>query len=255
MYNLKIIEYEATKEIEYRFYKNPIFNKIFDDEPEIIIKDLENRKGMYDLRSANESMRRTKQAIYEYARSNIWEWFVTYTFNPQKIDSSNYDTVYSSIAAHMKYIRKKYCSDMKYIIVPELHADGSKFHFHALMSNIDGLSMSDSGKRNKDKIIYNISNYKLGYTTAIRIGEGESGRTANYVSKYITKSLSYFTKGRNRYLISYNLIRPIKNDYMMSLDDMQMLKDALKEKTTSAKVVIVNNDSYQNIIEYVNIKL
>ena len=142
---------------------------------------------------------------------------------------------------------------MKYIVVPEYHLDGSKFHFHALMANIDGLSMVDSGKRNKGKIIYNVNNYKLGFTTAIRIGKDESARTANYISKYITKNLTYVTKNRQRYLISQNLKKPIITDYLLSLEEFNNLKESLKEKTTSAKVVVLDG-SYQNRIEYMNLK-
>lgn len=260
-FNLKIIEYEENKEVEYRFYDNPINSSSHIDndyEEEGYIEKEKFVPGSYDyvvdmIRSNYESHRRTKQAIYSHARSNTWEWFVTYTFNPSKIDSRDYSKVYRSISNHLHNIRKRICLDMKYIVVPEYHLDGSKFHFHALMANIDGLSMVDSGKRNKGKIIYNVNNYKLGFTTAIRIGKDESARTANYISKYITKNLTYVTKNRQRYLISQNLKKPIITDYLLSLEEFNNLKESLKEKTTSAKVVVLDG-SYQNRIEYMNLK-
>ena len=257
-YNLKIIEFPENGEIEYRFYEKPIsFNcdpkreKDFIDPQFLDYEPKEPDK----IRSAMESYKRTKQAIYNHARANKWEWFVTYTFNPKKINSSDYDQVYKSLSKHFKNIRERNCPDMKYIVVPELHLDGFKFHFHALMSNIDGLDLMDSGKCDKGKIIYNISNYKLGFTTAISIGSGESGRTANYISKYITKALTYLTPGRQRYLVSQNLDKPIINDYMMGYQQLQEFKEIIKQKTTSGKVVRIVSDTYDNEIEYLNIKL
>ena len=253
-----MIEFPATGEIEYRFYKNPItflsdpkeddgfyIPEIFDDTPKCSDK----------IRSAAESYRRTKQAVYIHARANEWDWFMTYTFNPKKIDSSDYDSVYKSMSKHLENVRSRLCPDMKYLVVPELHSDGLKYHFHGLMSNIDGLNFSDSGKRDKGRIIYNVKNYKLGWTTAMRIGEGESARTSNYLSKYITKGLTYFTPGRQRYLVSKNLDKPIVNDYMMGYEQLQDFKMSLKEKTTSAKVVRVVSGSFSNEVEYINIKL
>lgn len=226
------------------------------DDDYIFSSDLGASLNKVDpIRSINESYRRTKQAVYTHARSNNWEWFVTYTFDPEKVDSSNYDKAYKSLSRHLKHIRSKYCPDMKYIVVPELHADGIKYHFHALMSNIDGLTFADSKKRDKGKIIYNIENYTLGWSTAIRIGIGESAKTANYISKYITKALTCFTKNRQRYLVSKNLKKPTIENYFLSHDDIISLKKTLKEKTTSGKVVRLNIGNYSNDIEYINIKL
>lgn len=261
-FNLKIIEYEDTGEVEYRFYDNPIGCspdlEEFEENLYFHVEKEKHQPGTFEyvqdiIRSNNESFRRTKQAVYSHARANVWEWFVTYTFDPEKIDSTDYQKVYSSISKHLKNIRLRYCPDMKYIIVPELHLDGKKYHFHALMSNIDGLSFKDSKKRSKGKIIYNIGNYKLGWTTAIRIGEGESAKTANYISKYITKGLTYFTKNRQRYLVSQNLKKPIITNHFISDEEIIDLKKLLHEKTTSAKVAVLNGP-YQNRIEYFNLK-
>ena len=260
-FNLKIIEYEETKEVEYRFYDKPIFCAAEPDDDDFLIFNIPKETlepGTFEyvqniIRSNNESFRRTKQAVYSHARANNWEWFVTYTFDPEKIDSSNYDEVYKSISKHLKNIRLRHCSDMKYIVVPELHSDGKKYHFHALMSNIDGLSFKDSKKRSKGKIIYNINNYKLGFTTAIKIGDGESAKTANYISKYITKGLTYFTKNRQRYLISQNLKKPIVTNHFLSDEEFNDLREKLQKKTTSAKVAVLTGP-YQNRIEYLNLK-
>lgn len=256
-YNVKILMFPANNEIEYRIYREEVkvgFGKsLSDGEDKLILSDSEN--AINKLRSLQESTRRTKQKIYEHARANRWEYFVTYTFNPDKVDSQDYDDCYRSISKHLKNMRLRYSPDLKYMVVPELHKDGKKFHFHALISNIGNMVLEDSGKRDKRKIIYNIKNYKLGWSTAIEIGEGESARTANYITKYITKGLIFFTENRQRYLVSKNLDKPEITTLKMKFDDIQALKLAIKEKTTSGKVVLVDSDSYKNEIEYINIKL
>ena len=256
-YNVKILIFPANNEIEYRIYREDIRvgSRPVDDEE--VEKPLltESEKAINKLRSWEESTRRTKQKIYEHARANRWEYFVTYTFDPEKVNSENYDDAYNSISKHLKNMRTRYAPHLKYMVVPELHKDGKKFHFHALMSNIGDMVLKDSGKRDKGKIIYNVKNYKLGFSTAIRIGEGESARTANYITKYITKGLVFFTENRQRYLVSQNLDKPEITTLKMKFDDIQALKLAIKEKTTSAKVVLVDSDSYKNEIEYINIKI
>ena len=142
-FNLKIIEYESTREVEYRLYEKPITLKseLSPDreveKPLKIVCDPEIEKIYKAAHSLSESLRRTKSMIYSHGRANTWEWFITYTFNPKKIDSTDYDAVYSYLSEHLKNTRKRKCPDMKYLVVPEYHSDGSKFHFHALMSNID----------------------------------------------------------------------------------------------------------------------
>lgn len=260
-FNLKIIEYESTGEIEYRIYEKPITLKSEfppdqeKEKPVKVICDSEIEKILKAAHSSDESLRRTKSMIYSHGRANVWEWFVTYTFDPKKIDSTDYDVVYSYLSKHLKNIRERKCPNMKYLVVPEYHSDGSKFHFHALMSNIDELDLVDSGKKIKGKISYNIRNFKAGFSTAVKIGNGESARTSNYLSKYITKTLINHTKNRQRYLVSKNLDKPITDELILSSDDLEILRKKLYEKTTSAKVVKVDSGYYTNRIEYINIKL
>ena len=41
--------------------------------------------------SARTSLSRTKQKVYQYARSNSWDWFVTFTFSDKKVNRYDYD--------------------------------------------------------------------------------------------------------------------------------------------------------------------
>ncbi|MBR6620513.1 MAG: hypothetical protein IKK85_09230 [Clostridia bacterium] len=117
---------------------------------------------------------------------------------------------------------------LKYIIVPEFHKNGA-IHFHGLFN--DRLQLIDSGtvlcpnyskpikkataKKNnipteQQQTVYNIADYKLGFTTAMistdRIN-GSQAAAAGYVTKYITKDMDKV--GGRYYLSGGDLQRPI----------------------------------------------
>ena len=133
------------------------------------------------------SINQTKNRIYKIARSNEWEWFITITFDRNKTDSSEYDIVTKRLQIFLENLRKRKCPNLKYLIVPELHADGEHYHFHGLLSNCDGLQFRYSGKNDhkSGKPIFNIVNWKWGFSTATRVED--TNRVSSYITKYITK--------------------------------------------------------------------
>jgi len=154
------------------------------------------------------SMSRTKQSVNYLARSNNFQWFVTWTFNPEKVDSFDYAACVQHLSDWLSNAKKR-CPDMHYIVVPERHKSG-RYHFHGLLGACDDLGFVDSGHRSKGDVIYNIGSYKLGFTTATRIKDMK--RVAGYILKYITKDLIGVTKGRKRFWASRNLNRaPIRS--------------------------------------------
>jgi hypothetical protein len=189
------------------------------------------------------SMNRSKRMIYDYGRSNIWEWFFTLTFeHTSDFDASDYDLCKKKITQWFSNIRKRYCPDIKYLIVPERHKSGS-WHFHSLVSNCSEISVDftpgiNNQKYRKDEngdlklnkkgepvlnkyfgqilrtsypsgdIIYNIPRYRFGFSTATRIKD--TSKAVSYICKYITKDLGDVTLGKRRYLPSNNLELPKK---------------------------------------------
>lgn len=168
-------------------------------------------------RSQRVSRNRTINNLYYDARSNEWDWFVTLTFSPDKVDRYNYDDVVSKVHNWLSYMRK-ICPSMKYIVVPELHKDGA-YHFHGLFTDCDGLNFVDSGRVDKKNgnIIYNVGKYRYGYTTAERVLSTQSA--SGYVTKYITKELCAATFGRKRYWKSRNLEQAEKVDLILTSED------------------------------------
>lgn len=153
-------------------------------------------------RSAASSMNRTKNRVYYLARSNTWDWFVTLTLDPERVDSHDYDVCVKHLKGWIDTVRRT-CGGLKYIIVPERHKSG-RFHFHGLFACCGGLSFTDSGHRTGGgQAVYNVGRYGLGFSTATAVTD--NSRVVQYISKYITKDLCAVSYGRKRYWASRNL--------------------------------------------------
>lgn len=151
----------------------------------------EDLERMRKEHSEYTSFSRTVQVVYELARSNVWDWFLTFTFKPDLVDRYNYDAC-SKILKNWFIVQRRNFPGLKYIVVPEQHKDGA-WHFHGLFSNCDGMCVP-SGKTINGEPIYNVGTYKWGFTTATKVCSNE--RVTKYISKYITKDLCKVTAGK-----------------------------------------------------------
>lgn len=198
--------------------------------------------------SVRSSRSRTIKNVYDYGRSNMWEWFVTLTFDPEKVDSFNYSEVSEKLSKWLNNLRRN-CPDMKYLAVPELHKSG-RWHFHLLMSCVDGLNFVDSGHfSDTGQPVYNLGNYKFGWSTAIRL-DGDMA-VVSYLCKYITKELCTSTKGKKRYWVSRNLDKPEVIDHWVA--DMS-LDDILKQIGVSEADHIKTVSGYKDV-HYIDFKI
>lgn len=194
---------------------------------------------------AETASNRSKKAIYELTRSNVWEYFFTVTFRPEDgFDRYDYDACYKKLSRWLNNQRLRKAPDLKYLFVPEEHKDGA-YHFHGLVSNIGSLTLQDSHRRTKDGlIIYNCLDWKNGYTTATEVKD--THRVAYYVTKYITKELCDHVKGRQRYLCSKNLNRPVITDLNLSDEEQRDLVFKLDNITYTKSL-----DSFYNKVQYI----
>lgn len=164
------------------------------------------------------SLSRTRKKVFDYARMNLFEYFVTLTFNPSLVDSFDFDES-SSVMSKWLHTLRQSNSDMRYLGVPELHKSG-RYHFHFLMAGIPNVSMVDSGHRTpRGEVIYNVGSYRYGFSTAIRL-YSSGADLAGYLSKYISKDIMSHVKGRKRYWCSKNLVLP---DYKVIHSNLQRL--------------------------------
>ena len=158
------------------------------------------------------------------------------------MNSKDYDDCSSKLHDWLDNAKKYLAPDLKYCIVPEFHADKEKYHFHALMSNLGNIQLIDSGRR-KDKgtkIIYNIANYRLGFSTAIPVNKDSTsqGKIVGYMLKYITKDLTTLTQGKKRYWYTRTTCeKPVIDTFMIESDNLKDFTEALENDKTYRKTI------------------
>lgn len=172
--------------------------------------------------------RRAKAKLSDYIRCNPdLCYFVTLTLSPDRIDRYDYTAIIRQLNNWLgNRVRR---AGMKYVLVPEHHKDGA-IHFHGCFN--DALSLSFSGRylRNgkavtsrSGKKIYNIADFDLGFTTAIKItGKNGTDAIAAYVKKYITKD---FQKVGGRYYLHGGALELPEYMYLRSTDLNVLKKD------------------------------
>lgn len=202
--SLTVIEH-ITKEYPNNMYKVTIFNNpLVLPRPKLGHKPNRDSEKPSD-KAIEESLRRTRTTIFDYALSNNFSYFVTFTFNPKKVDRYSIEATFNT----MKYWlnrQKKHSPDFAYVIVPEFHKDGA-IHFHALIrdynAELKSTNVFQNGKR-----VYNLTGFTAGFTNAQKLDDDQT-KAAAYLTKYITKDmLNRFNK--RRYWASKNLCKPVK---------------------------------------------
>lgn len=174
-------------------------------------------------KNRQDSLKRAKKKVFEIASANEWHYMVTFTLNKEKIDRYDPKTVQKSFSAWLSNMVQR--KDLKALIIPEYHPTDKAIHFHGLIN--DTLTFDHSNtykvmgikkpmreervKRLKKTIhdddvkpVYNIKEYKLGFSTAIPLDEQlqkeETSKNVTRVSHYITK---YCTKDLDKIFGSY----------------------------------------------------
>ena len=168
-------------------------------------QDLESRESKKADNLARSS-RRAKARLKDIALSNKFEYFVTLTMNKERINRYDFAEISNYVNRWSSNQVQRY--GISYVLVPERHKDGA-FHYHGLlMGNVrktDSGTLHVRGKgkpikprndkerkaylANDAKIVWNLDNWVLGFSTAIDIDK-DYGKTIAYVCKYIGKQSS-----------------------------------------------------------------
>ena len=222
-YNIKVYDYLDSVHI--RLYSKEIYSSekvagVKDLEECLLQKSSDVRTPVDRDRSIRSSRARTIQEIYEITRANTWSYFLTITYNPKYIDRTDYDAITKKTSKWLNNLKQRYAPDLVYILIPELHKDGKSYHFHGLLSHIGDIELKDSGiKQRNGKPIYNLANWKLGFSTVIQVQD--TTRVSHYIAKYITKDLCAVTKGKRRYWASRNCRKATVKAYNIDLEEIQ----------------------------------
>jgi len=186
VYNLRVKTYaDGTK--SYMFYEQARKRDYEITEPP-------EHDGNSVKRKQIDNAKRTVQRVYDLARSNNFDWFITLTLSPEKVNRYDYEACADCVKKFTKWLGKR---GGRWLIVAEQHKDGA-YHFHGLVSaDMDLILFKDN--------IYNLGNYEWGFSTATPISD--RARVATYIGKYITKSRGV-PKGKKQYWASRNLQEP-----------------------------------------------
>lgn len=217
-YNCRLYDYAVGQHVT--FYTKTINTGTENQMNENFTKTYqnENRTEEQEKHSINVSYNRTKQKIYNLARSNKWEWFITITFDRTQTDASDYEQITEKLQNFLENLRKRKCPDLIYLIVPELHKDGTNYHFHGLLANCGNMRFSYSGKSDKKgNMIFNMPDWSFGWTTATRVAD--TARVSHYITKYITKISTRMLKNKKRYYASRNINKVEPEYFTMTEED------------------------------------
>lgn len=162
---------------------------------------------------------RTKRQIYAirrrikgYAFSNNFRWFVTLTFNPEKVNSSDYETAKITLLKWCRKMRDNH-EQFDYLMIPELHKSGA-VHFHGLLGDISDCFIKAINPKTgeplirHDRQVYNLTEWEYGFSDCEEIESRE--RAASYITKYVTSALLTDKKmyNKKRYFNSQGLKKP-----------------------------------------------
>lgn len=175
---------------------------------------------------------RTRQQVYAirrkikgYALCNNFRWFVTLTFNPKKVNSSNYETAKNTLLKWCRWMRDTY-NKFDYLMIPELHKSGA-VHFHGLLGDVPAQFVEAIHPKTgepitrHDRQVYNLADWEYGFSDCEEIESPE--RAASYITKYITKTLLTDKKmyNKKRYYNSQGLAKPAVTFSMSDNTDLK----------------------------------
>lgn len=225
IYNVKAIEYPDS--VHLRIYSHPIIHesKIISNGSKKVASSREphERTEKQIKHSMDSSVGRTVNKIYSITRSNKWEYFITLTIDPKKLDSTDFSLILDKLSIWVNNLKRRYAPNLRYIFVPELHKDKTKWHFHGLFADVGSIPFTFSGKTCVGRYIYdyvrkpyamkvyNLPLWKYGFSTATQVRD--SSKSGAYITKYITKDVSMVLKNRHRFVASHNCDTPIEKVY------------------------------------------
>lgn len=177
-------------------------SSVFDVVENLVEKvEDDNEGGKYA--NIERASRRAKISAFDAIMCNQdLDCFVTFTYSPEDVDDkADYDGCYKALAIWLSNrVQRK---GLKYVLVPERTKKGD-IHFHAIM-NSDALRLvraysAKSGRAltHKGKPLYNVEDWKHGFTSAELIPDvdGDRQAVAKYIFKYMGKQMGQKIGGR-----------------------------------------------------------
>ncbi|WP_446787967.1 rolling circle replication-associated protein [Macellibacteroides fermentans] len=157
---------------------------------------------------------RAKSNVLALGLCNEWDYFCTFTLDPQKYDRYNLKKWRKEFTQYIRHQRIATGQKLKYLLIPELHLDGA-WHMHGL---IQGYSWDNLTKFNPK--IHPLDLCRGGYRYHQGITEKfgfnsfgkikNQGAVSRYLIKYIKKDMASLNivLGNHLYYASQGLNKP-----------------------------------------------
>lgn len=227
-FNIRETDYKGFKLLKY--YENSI----------IVPNNNKNTGKRYESKNIKQSiissMNRTKRLIHDYAHGTKWDYAITLTLDPKKIDRYNKDTIMKEWHIFLTYY-KRINPDFKYMFIPEYHKDNA-IHFHGYLMGVSKSDLRKTGKINKyGRLIYNWISWaqKFGHTRLDTMPDNidERIKMNNYTIKYITLDLMVHSRvyNKKRYFCSKGLPKP-ESKYLKSSNVLLHFADKVNDIST-----------------------
>lgn len=151
----------------------------------------------------DSSISRSRRIILELGLCNDWEFFATFTLDSGKFDRCDLDNFRRSFSQFLRDYRKKvqkngFNTDIRFLLIPELHSDGESWHMHGLFSGVapflkSFLEFSADHKvpdylKFNDYYIWEDYHNKFGFCSFAPVRNKVA--CGFYITKYLYKSLS-----------------------------------------------------------------
>lgn len=172
------------------------------------------------------NIRRAARMIEGYALCNDWEWFGTFTLNPNYRDRTDLDGFRNDFMQFLRDERKRDAKSVPRIsalLVPELHRDKKGWHMHGLLNGIckeelrnftlsERLPLYLRSRLKEGCIVYDWPRYRarFGFVDIEPLRTRDAA--ARYITKYITKGFdgtaNNIAVGKQLYYITRGLRKP-----------------------------------------------
>lgn len=200
----------------------------FKEENGVLIPIKDSPKIFRVQNTIKNSRKRALDNLFGYVLSNDWDYFITLTFDPAKVDRDNEEEIkysWSKFRQTLQYYNK----EVKIIAIPERHPRSGKLHLHCLVGDIDlnsYLTRAINPHTNKPifskgRAVYNLNLFHFGFSTCVKTDRNNI-KIANYLTKYVIKDFGTIGYNKKSYYNTHNL--SFKNKEYTYLDDKQYIE-------------------------------
>ena len=213
----KIRREYKNKKVEEEIFALNLFDPQYQRKRRLLNSELHISNVQNMCRSAS----RSRQSLYDICKCNEFDFFVTLTFDAEKVDRFDDKKTKRKYTQWVNYVKKQF-PDMFFVTVPEYHKRGA-LHFHMLVGGVTmeelkcvpALTKRGKLKYKHGKQIFNITAWRWGFSTLSKVENSEASK--HYICKYITKQHyddRFFNK--RRYYVSQNIKRPFIEKWHVS---------------------------------------